>query len=56
MARVAWSAPRVPATGCEAFGDRRLLLEQPRRIPRVYFHVEFRVEFRVDNYSFGGAG
>ena len=53
--RVAWSAPRVPATGCEAFGRVRLLLEEPFRIPQREFqmelHVEFRVEFRVDTHT-----
>ena len=43
---MAWSAPRVSATGCEAFGRVRGLLEEPFRIPQREFHVEFRDEFR----------
>ena len=49
--RVAWSAPRVRATGCEAFGRVRLLLEEPFRIPQREFQVELHVEFRVDTHT-----
>ena len=48
--QVAWSAPRVPATGCEAFGRVGGLLEEPYSIPQREFQMELQVELHVHTH------
>ena len=49
---MAWSAPRVPATGCEAFGRIRGLLEEPYRIPQREFQVELQMELQMKLHDY----